>query len=139
LTFAKKFGTLIAFSLLCNGEDDFISGLQDKKQGIGGFEDVDLSQISSLKHYFELFHVKFNSDGTMEDGWLRQLYRSAGQNFLFNNDLFSPTSQKEMMKFDWSNSLYAKDGITKGKECGGLLEVFFLTSLILSKRSFRKC
>ena len=120
LTFAKKFGTLIAFSLLCNGDADFISGLQDKRQGIGGFEDVDLSQISSLKHYFELFHVKFNSDGTMEDGWLRQLYRSAGQNFLFNNDLFSPTSKKEMMKFDWSDSLYAKDGITKGKEYGGI-------------------
>ena len=120
LTFAKKFGTLIAFSLLCNGDADFISGLQDKRQGIGGFEDVDLSQISSLKHYFELFHVKFNSDGTMEDGWLRQLYRSAGQNFLFNNDLFSPTSKKEMMKFDWSDSLYAKDGITKGKEYGGV-------------------
>ena len=138
LTFAKKFGTLIAFSLLCNGDADFISGLQDKRQGIGGFEDVDLSQISSLKHYFELFHVKFNSDGTMEDGWLRQLYRSAGQNFLFNNDLFSPTSKKEMMKFDWSKSLYAKDGITKGKECGGLLGGMFSNKFNSFKEKFQE-
>ena len=114
--FAKKFGMLIAFSLFCNGDDDFISKVQSGGQkDLGGFEDVNVEQIRALKEYFCLFHLRMNEDNTLTEGWLRQLYRSAGQGdrFVFNAELFASANRKELNNLDWHKKLYKSEGIGK--------------------------
>ncbi len=114
--FAKKFGMLTIASILCNDTDyDFIAGLQSKDQHIDGYEDVDVEQIRNLKDYFTLFHFNVNEDSTLSEGWLRQIYRSAGQGdrFLFAPEIFTANTRKELSKSDWNKKLYKDDGIGK--------------------------
>ncbi len=114
--FAKKLGCLVAFALFNNGVDDFIekarSG-QDKE--VVGFEEIDQSQVKYLKDYFRLFFARRKEGGELEEGWLRQLHRSAGggDKFLLNPKLFAPQSYKELMKLDWNKNLYRNEGIGK--------------------------
>lgn len=114
--FAKKFGMLTIASILCNDPDyDFISGLQSKDQHIEGYEDVNVEQIRNLKDYFALYHFKVNEDNTLSEGWLRQIYRSAGQGdrFVFAPEIFTAGTKKELSKSDWNKKLYKDDGIGK--------------------------
>lgn len=114
--FAKKFGMLTVLSILCNNpEYDFIAGLQSKDQRIEGYEDVNVEQIRNLKDYFALFHFKVNEDNTLTEGWLRQIYRSAGQgdNFVFSPEIFTADTKKEMAKSDWNKKVYKEVGIGK--------------------------
>ena len=114
--FAKKFGMLVIASILCNNADyDFVFGLQSGNQHIEGYRDVDVNQINSLKDYFALFHFGLDDEDKLTEGWLRQLYRSAGQddNFVFNSEVFTPEKRKELSKCDWNKKLYKDDGIGK--------------------------
>ena len=114
--FAKKFGMLTIASILCNNPDyDFIAGLQSKDQRIDGYEDVNVEQIRSLKDYFSLYHFKVEEDNTLSEGWLRQIYRSAGQGdkFLFAPEIFTADTRKEMGKADWNKKLYKEEGVGK--------------------------
>ena len=111
---AKKFGMLVALSFLADleGYYDFFQQAQGgglARVGINGYEDIDKSEIDSLKKYLRLFHFDFNGND-VKDGWLRQLHRSAGGGgrFLFSPDLFSCSSRKEFEKFDINNKLYKK-------------------------------
>lgn len=114
--FAQKFGSLIAFALFCIGEDNFVESVQsgDQKE-IQEFRDMDVTQVTSLYDYFNLFFVKKLSDKTLQEGWLGQLHRSAGgsDSFLFNAALFSPSNEKKLKSFDWNNELYRTEGIGK--------------------------
>lgn len=114
--FAQKFGMLAVFALLCNGKDDFIESVRagDQKE-ILEFKDMDVTQVTSLKNYFDLFFVKRIPDGSIQEGWLRQLHRSAGGNvnFLFNAALFSPANTKELEKFKWNKEVYRGEGTGK--------------------------
>lgn len=113
--FAKKFGLLIAFSFFCNGEDNFVESVRAGGQKeIQEFLSIDVSQVQSLKEYFRLFFVRKDGDKLLE-GWLRQIYRSAGggDNFLFNANLFSPMIYKELMKVNWNDSIYRNEGVGK--------------------------
>ncbi len=115
IEFAQKFGMLIVFSLFCNGEDDFVEGVRSgAHKEIQEFLNIDITQINNLKEYFNLFFVR-NNNGLLEEGWLRQIHRSAGNgdNFLFNAKLFSSQSFHDLMKFDWNKNLYRADGIGK--------------------------
>lgn len=114
--FAKKFGMLIAFSFLCNDPDlDLVESVRAGKQkDITGFDGIDVNQVEALKKYFRLFNVK--SEGAeLSEGWLRQIYRSAGGGdcFLFNPKLFAFNTMKELGKYDWNKSLYRNDGVGK--------------------------
>lgn len=114
--FAKKLGCLVAFALFNNGEDDFVERAragEDKE--ITGFEEIDPSQVKYLKEYFRLFFARMKEGGQLEEGWLRQLHRSAGgsDKFLLNSKLFAPQTRKELMKLDWNNKLYREEGIGK--------------------------
>ena len=114
--FAQKFGSLIAFALFCNGEDDFVESVRSGKQKeIQEFRDMDVTQVTSLYDYFNLFFVKKLSDKTLQEGWLGQLHRSAGggDSFLFNAALFSPSTEKKLKSFDWNSELYRTEGIGK--------------------------
>ena len=114
--FAKKFGMLTVLSILCNNPDyDFIAGLQSKDQRIDGYEDVNLEQIRNLKDYFTLFHFSVNEDNLLTEGWLRQIFRSAGQgdNFLFAPEIFTPANKRELTKSDWNKKVYKEVGIGK--------------------------
>lgn len=114
--FAKKFGMLTVMSIICNDPDyDFIAGLQSKDQHIDGYDDVNVEQIRSLKDYFTLFNFKVEEDFSISEGWLRQLFRSAGQGdrFLFSPEIFSAETKKEMTKSDWNKKLYKEDGVGK--------------------------
>jgi hypothetical protein len=114
--FAKKFGMLVISSILCNDTDyDFVAGLQSGDQHIEGFSDVNVVQINGLKDYFALFHFGLDKEDRLTEGWLRQLYRSAGQgdNFVFNSEIFTPEKRKELSKCDWNKKLYKEDGVGK--------------------------
>ncbi len=113
--FAKKFGLLIAFGLLNNGNDDFVESVRNGSQKeITGFDNIDVNQVEALKKYFRMFFV-MNVDGKLQEGWLKQIHRSAGggDNFLFNAKLFQPKTYKELMKLDWNKSIYRTEGIGK--------------------------
>ena len=69
----------------------------------------------------------------LEEGWLRQLHRSAGgnDNFLLNPKLFAPQTKKELMRLDWNKNLFRNEGIGKDNR--------YSTGLIGSKfNSFKK-
>ena len=123
--FAHKFGMLTVASILCNDPDyNFVEGLQNGAVGIKGFEDVNAQQIKSLKNYFNLFDFKVNGNNTLAEGWLRQIYRSAGgqDKFLFATEIFSPQNVREMTRCDWNKKLYRNEGIGKdNKFATGLL------------------
>lgn len=114
--FAKKFGMLIAFSFLCNDPDlDLVESVRcGNHKEITGFDGIDVSQIECLKKYFRLFNMRKDGDKLVE-GWLRQVHRSAGggDKFLFNPDLFTFATMKEMKKYDWNKKLYRSDGVGK--------------------------
>lgn len=111
--FAQKFGSLIAFALFCNGDADFVNRVRlgDHKD-IQEFTDMDVTQVTSLQNYFDLFFVK-SVNGNLQEGWLGQLHRSAGggDSFLFNAALFSPSTEKGLKDFNWNNKLYRTEGI----------------------------
>lgn len=72
--------------------------------------------------------------GALEEGWLRQLHRSAGggDKFLLNPKLFAPQTKKELMRFDWNKNIYRNEGIGKDNK--------YSTGLIGSKfNSFKRC
>jgi len=112
--FAKRFGLLVAFALFNNGNCDFMEGLRTGKLRIEGFNNIDVRQIESLTKYFRLFFVKASNGGKLEEGWLKQLFRSAGNHFLFNAALFSPDTEKALDSLSWNSKLYKKEGIGKG-------------------------
>lgn len=113
--FAAKFGSLIAFSFLCNGKDDFVEGVRSGgHKEIAAYAGMDVRQVEALKNYFRLFHVG-NDKGLLTEGWLRQLHRSAGggDNFLFNAGLFGFTTQKKFDEFSLNKNLFRTEGIGK--------------------------
>lgn len=116
IEFAKKLGCLVAFALFNNGNDDFVEQARcGKDKEITGFEEIAQSQVKALKDYFRLFFTRMIEGGALEEGWLRQLHRSAGggDKFLLNPKLFFPQTIKELMKLDWHKSLYRSEGIGK--------------------------
>ena len=113
--FAKKFGMLIAFSFLSNGEDNFVEASRAGEQKeVKGFEDMDINQVEYLKKYFSLFHYN-KEKNLITEGWIRQIHRSTGggDNFLFNSKLFAFSTVKELNKFDWNKYIYREDGVGK--------------------------
>ena len=107
---------MIAFSLFCNGTDDFVESVRaGGVKEIQEFLGIDVNQVLALKEYFNLFFVRANANGTLSEGWLKQVHRSAGggDNFLFNASLFSPTDFKSLMKFSWNKLLCRTEGIGK--------------------------
>lgn len=117
-----------------NGNDDFVEKARSgEDKEIVGFEEIDLSQVKYLKDYFRLFFARMVEGGALEEGWLRQLHRSAGggDKFLLNSKLFAPQTKKELMKLDWNKNLYRNEGIGKDNK--------YSTGLIGSKfNSFKK-
>lgn len=115
--FAKKLGLFTAFSLFCNGEDDFVNGVKSgHHKDIVNFSDIDNTQIKDgVKEYFRLFHFAINTDDSLYEGWLRQLHRSAGSDdkFLLNAALFTPQKRKDIMKYKWNKDLYKTVGVGK--------------------------
>ena len=115
--FAKKLGLFTAFSLFCNGEDDFVNGVKSgHHKDIVNFLDIDNTQIKDgVKEYFRLFHFAINPDDTLYEGWLRQLHRSAGSDdkFLLNAALFTPQKRKDLMKYKWNKDLFKTVGVGK--------------------------
>lgn len=114
--FAKKLGCLVAFALFNNGEDDFVEKARSgEDKEVVGFEEIDPSQVKYLKDYFRLFFARMIEGGALEEGWLRQLHRSAGggDKILLNPKLFAPQTRKELMKLDWNKNLYRNEGIGK--------------------------
>lgn len=125
---------LIAFALFTNGTDDFVESVRTGGQKeIQQFLNVDVNQVVNLKNYFNLFFAKANQDGSLKEGWLKQIHRSAGggDKFLFNASLFSPDTFKNLMKVDWNKEIYRNEGVGKDN--------FYKTGLFGSKfDSFKK-
>lgn len=113
--FAKKFGMLVVLSLMCNTEIDYVTAIQtNQRNKVQGYSDINVEQIRALKDYFNLFNVKYEVGGSISEGWLRQIARSAGAgNFLFNAELFTPQTMRDMMKYEWNKKLYRDVGVGK--------------------------
>lgn len=111
---AKKLGLFTALSYLTLLEKyDFFVQAQTgdlKKVKIEGYEDIDPEEVKNLKRYMTLFHFGINKNEVI-DGWLRQVYRSAGggDKFLLNPEAFGCNSVKELEKFDFNDKLYQKN------------------------------
>jgi hypothetical protein len=110
--FGKKFGMLTAMSFLIYPDfTDFFAAAQAgtlAKNNISGYEDIDPAEVAAIKKYFAMYHFAVDSNGDIIAGWLRQLQRSAkgSDNFLFNADLFSFDTYKELKKFKFNKSIY---------------------------------
>lgn len=113
--FAKKLGMLSVMSLLVNlPKSDFYASAQSgtlaRQDNITDYEDIDVREVKAIKRYFELFNFQL-SGGNVENGWLRQLYDSAGggDKFLLRHDMFGCTDEKQLSKFSYNNKLYKSD------------------------------
>ncbi len=112
--FAKKIGLFTAMSYLALLEKyDFFIQAQTgdlKKVKIEGYEDIDAEEVKNLKRYMSLFHFA-TENGSIKDGWLRQIHRSAGggDKFLLNPEVFGCNSIKEFEKFDFNEKIYQKN------------------------------
>ena len=109
---AKRFGMLVVMSFLVNVADFYAAAQSGdlKKNNIIGYEDIDPREVEAMYKYFSYFHFRLTED-TIRDGWLRQLYNSAGggDKFVFRSDLFSSTSERELRKFTYNSKLYKSD------------------------------
>jgi hypothetical protein len=109
--FASRFAALVVSSFLANHpKAELFSQAQ-----LGKIENyntsVDLPRVTALKEYMSMFHYKIDQNNNIEDGWLRQVHRSAGgsDKFLFHPELFSISTFKQLDKFDWGKYLYCKE------------------------------
>jgi hypothetical protein len=103
--FTKKFAcyTALSFLTLC---DDFFQKARDGKTlpryGIQTYNELEPKEINALERVMELFHFSLKN-GSITDGWLRQLQRSAPSSggFLFHSEIF--TSQAHKLKdYKWN-------------------------------------
>lgn len=115
--FARKIGMLLVMSILTNNpEYDFVASVQSGNQKeFVGYRDINPQQIDALKKYFELLHLCFDSDGKLQEGWLRQLHRSVGggDKFLFTASIFTPDGAKAYKSLKFHKELYRSTGIGK--------------------------
>lgn len=111
---AKKLGlfTALSYLTLLDKYDFFLQAQTGdlKKVKIEGYEDIDPEEVKNLKRYMTLFHFGINSNEVI-DGWLRQVYRSAGggDKFLLNPEVFGCNSIKELEKFNFNDKLFQKN------------------------------
>lgn len=113
--FAKKFGMLLAYALFCNGKANFVESVRaGDQQEIQEFREMETSEIQSLKRYFSLLFFQ-EEVGTLSEGWVRQLHRSAGggDKFLFNAHLFGFSTFKDLMNINWNECIYRNEGVGK--------------------------
>lgn len=117
--FARKAGMLLVFSILCNVEDyDFVASVQAGKQKeFATYTNISPQQIEELKKYFRLLHAYVDEQGGLQEGWLRQLHRSAGggDKFLFGATIFTPNDAKMFRKITFNKGLYRDAGVAQGK------------------------
>lgn len=121
--FAKKFAALTVLSFLVYPDfNDFAAAAQSgmlAKNNISGYEDILPQEVTGLKKYFELYNFGIDSNGNLTDGWLRQLYRSAGglDNFLFHPAMFGVGTEKELKKYEYNKKLFRdnEDDVTPSK------------------------
>lgn len=122
--FAKRLGMHTVMSLLVNLKADFFaaakSGALAKNDNILGYEDIDDREVRAIKRYYELYHFALE-EGDVKDGWLRQIYRSVGggNKFVLSADVFSPTTERELNRFNYSHKIY-KDDFERHKFSTGL-------------------
>jgi hypothetical protein len=128
---AKKLGLFTALSYLTLLEKyDFFEQAQSgglKRVHIEGYENIDLEEVRSLKKYMSLFHFGIEG-GNIKDGWLRQVYRSAGggDKFLLSPSVFGCNSIREFEDFDFNKDLYQKDSdFRSNKFSTGLLNSIY--------------
>ena len=119
MEFAQKFGMLLVFSLFCNGKDDFVESI--RKGGhkeIQDFLDMNPSQVVALKEYFNLFFCRKEDDGSLTEGWLCQIHRSAGggDKFLFDAGMFTASDIKGLMETAWNKKLFRSNDIARDKK-----------------------
>ncbi|MDR1593557.1 MAG: tubulin-like doman-containing protein [Prevotellaceae bacterium] len=110
---AKKIGLFTAMSYLVLLDNyNFFEQAQAgglKKVKIDGYEDIDQEEVRNLKKYMSLYHFGVEN-GTIKDGWLRQVHRSAGggDKFLLHPDIFGCDSIREFEKFNFNDTLFQK-------------------------------
>jgi hypothetical protein len=111
---AKKFGLFTALSYLVLLDNyAFFDQAQTgelKRVNIEGYEDIDPEEVKNLKKYMSLFHFGVEN-GSITDGWIRQLHRSTGggDKFLLNPEVFGCNSIREFEKFNFNSKLYPRD------------------------------
>lgn len=116
IEFAQKFGMLFVFALFCNGEDDFVEGVRSgNHQEIQEFRDMNTEQVKALKEYFNLFFCRPEKNGSLTEGWLQQIHRSAGNgdHFLFDAGMFTAKDMKHLMKTEWNKKLFRNEDVGK--------------------------
>lgn len=112
INFAFKFGSLLVYSIISNEKGkEFVKAIEEGRQ-TKMFEDLKgeyASQVEGLKNYFALFHFDNRSTDVFKDGWIRQMAKHAGGDFLFNGEFFNVNTISAMNAYDWNKKLYDKD------------------------------
>lgn len=119
MEFAQKFGMLLVFSLFCNGTDDFVESVRvGGHKEIQEFRDMNPDQVKALKEYFNLFFCRKESDGSLTEGWLCQIHRSAGggNKLLFDAGMFTASDIKRLMETAWNKKLFRSSDIARDKK-----------------------
>lgn len=108
----KRLAMLVVLSLLANKKEGFFDKVFN-----GGIKNlpteykIEASVLTALKKYFNYFHYSFDDQKPelIKDGWLRQLWKSAGQGdkFLFHPELFAISNTKSLNDFKFNKRLYA--------------------------------
>jgi hypothetical protein len=110
--FARRFGLMVVMSHLVSLADFYHSAQSGNllKDNISGYEDIDVREVEAMQKYFEYFNFRLDT-GAVRNGWLRQLYVSAGggEKFLFRPEMFGATTERELMKFKYNNRLFKQN------------------------------
>jgi hypothetical protein len=111
--FAKKLGMFTAMSYLALLDKyDFFGQAQQgelSRVKIDGYSDILKDETDALNNFMSLFHFAVLGE-SIQDGWLRQIHRSAGggDKFLLSAGVFGCNSKREYGNFDFNKELYQK-------------------------------
>jgi hypothetical protein len=111
--FAKKLGMFTAMSyLILLDKYDFFGQAQRgelSRVKIEGYNDILKDEIDALNNFMSLAHFAVSGE-SVQDGWLRQIHRSAGggDKFLLGAGVFGCNSKRESGNFDFNKELYQK-------------------------------
>ena len=121
---AHRMGAMVAFNHLVLQAKFFHAAKNNRllSDNIEGYGDIDDKEVEAIERYCSYFNFALRESGEVGNGWLRQIYQSAGggDRFLFLPDMFGATSAKELDKFKYNGKLY-KDDFEKHHFGKGLL------------------
>ena len=104
----RKFGVAVAASLL-DVNYEFFKNIADTPN-MFDLVKVDGEAFQNMKSYWGLFNYSIKQDGTLQAGWLPQMYKGrGGKGILFKELMFACEDRKSLGKFKFNKELFYGD------------------------------